>query len=160
MMKLSFLRQRGVAIIEFALVVPLLLILTFLVTEFGRALYEYNVVVKSLRDAARYLSEQDPTIKATDPAKVLVARNLVVYGFPSPSSKDKPLVLGLSLSNVPDVNIAWRTVGSDPLINTVTIKVTGYKFRPLAVTVFGQQLADSNGEIAFGDISATMRSQL
>ena len=35
-------RQRGVALVEFALILPLLLVLTFITTEFGRALYEYQ----------------------------------------------------------------------------------------------------------------------
>ncbi|WP_438999322.1 TadE/TadG family type IV pilus assembly protein, partial [Variovorax beijingensis] len=48
-------RQRGVALVELALITPLLLLLTFITTEFGRAMYEYNLVVKSTRDAVRYL---------------------------------------------------------------------------------------------------------
>ena len=52
-------KQNGVALVEFALVLPLLLILTFITTEFGRALYQYNTIAKSLRDASRYLSAQD-----------------------------------------------------------------------------------------------------
>ena len=53
-------RQKGVAIVEFALVLPFLLLLTFITTEFGRAIWEYNTLTKSVRDAARYLSIQTP----------------------------------------------------------------------------------------------------
>ncbi len=66
--------QKGVALVEFALVLPLLLLLTFLATEFGRAMYEYNALTKVARDAVRYLSVQMPGTKITE------ARNLMVYG--------------------------------------------------------------------------------
>ena len=53
-------RQRGVAIVEFALVLPLLLLMTFVVTEYSRALYQYNTLTKSVRDAARYPVGAEP----------------------------------------------------------------------------------------------------
>ncbi|HJU70879.1 MAG TPA: TadE/TadG family type IV pilus assembly protein [Paucimonas sp.] len=149
-------KQKGVAIIEFALTLPLLLILMFITTEFGRALYQYNTIAKSVRDAARYLSMQDPTIVTTDPGKITIAQNLVVYG--NPAGTGSPLVIGLSVSeNVPTPT--WQIVGSNPSINAVTIRVTGYKFRPLVTNVFGIGFGDANGEIPYGDISATMRGQ-
>jgi len=148
-------KQNGVALVEFALILPLLLILTFITTEFGRALYQYNTIAKSLRDASRYLSAQDPSIATTDPTKITAAKNLVVFG--NPAGGTTPLVLGLSTSHVPTPT--WQFKGSGPAINTVTIKVTGYKFRPLLTGFFGLTFGDANGDIPFGDISATMRGQ-
>ncbi len=153
-------RQRGVALVEFALVLPLLLVVSLLVTELGRALYQYNTLAKSVRDAARYLSVQDPSIKTTNPARILTARNLVVFGSPLPTSDSQPLALNLSLANVPDGNITWATRGSNPLINTVTVEVTGYAFRPLLSSAFGVQFGNSAGVIPYGPIRATMRAQL
>lgn len=144
-------KQTGVAILEFALVLPLLLLLTFIVTEYGRALYQYNILTKSVRDAARYLSAHDKTILTSDPGKVTNAKSLVVYG--NFSNAGVPLAIGLSTTQVP--NPEWQTaVGSNPAINTVTIKVTGYVFRPLIASAFGVNF----GDIPFADISATMRS--
>lgn len=141
-------RQDGVAMVEFALVLPLLLILTFVTTEFSRALYQYNTLAKSVRDATRYLSTQSPG----DTSKYPIAKNLVVYG--NPAGTGAPLTLGLTTSLVPDP--VWQTAGTAPVINTVTIRITGYTFLPLFANVFGL----SFGNVAFADISATMRGAL
>jgi Flp pilus assembly protein TadG len=152
-------RHKGVALIEFALTLPILLILTFITTEFGRALYQYNIITKSVRDAARYLSMQDSTIKVTNPGKIDIARNLVIYGNPNPGINESPLTVGLKLDQVPVSNITWHTKGVNPSINAVTIKVTGYKFKPLISSAFGINFGDANGTISYGEISATMRGQ-
>lgn len=52
-------RQKGVAVIELALILPVMLIVVFGITELGRALYQYNALVKATRDAVRYLAQQD-----------------------------------------------------------------------------------------------------
>jgi hypothetical protein len=137
-------RQQGTALVEFALILPLLLILTMTVTELGRAYYQYNVLAKSVREAARYLSVRTAGV---DVAK---AKNIIVYGNPGGSST--PIVPGLALSNVPDP--VWSSSGTFPAISTVTVSVTGYRFRPLAASVFG--IAFNN--IVFSPIRATMRS--
>jgi len=47
---------RGVAAVELALLAPLLLILTFGAIDVVRALRDYNVVTKSIRDSGRFLA--------------------------------------------------------------------------------------------------------
>lgn len=152
-------KQTGVALVEFALVLPLLLILTFIVTEYGRALYQYNTLTKSVRDATRYLSTQQPWTSAdagttTNIAVKTRARNLVVYG--NPAGTGSPLVIGLTAAEVPLTEPIWQLQGATPQINTVTIKITGYTFTPLIANVFGLPF----GNIPFADISATMRGAL
>lgn len=147
-------RQAGVALVEFALVLPLLLLLAFIATEYGRALYQYNALTKSVRDAVRFLSIQDPETMTTQ------AKNLVVYG--SVTNTGTPLVYGLSLDQVKTPT--WQLSGANPVINTVTVKIAGcatspppcYKFVPLFSGEFGVSL----GEINHADISATMRAPL
>lgn len=149
-------QQSGVAIVEFALVLPLLLILTFITTEYGRALYQYNTLAKSVRDAARYMSVQSPS----DTTSYAAARNLVVYG--NPAGSGTPLVHGITTSMVP--NPVWELHGTDPVIRTVTVQIgygtdgstTRYKFIPMISDAFGLSL----GSITFGPISATMRGAL
>jgi hypothetical protein len=138
--------QRGVALIEFALVLPFLLILTFITTEYSRALYQYNTLTKSVRDAARYLSIQPPG------TQIAQAKNLVVYG--NLSGSGSPLALGMTVSKVNDP--VWQLAGSAPVINTVTIRISNYTFRPLFASAFGLNF----GNITFADIRATMRCPL
>ena len=49
-------RQQGVAAVEFAVVVFILLLIGAGMVEFGRALWYYDALAKGTRDAARYLS--------------------------------------------------------------------------------------------------------
>lgn len=48
--------QRGAAAIEFAFILPLLLLIFTGTIEFGRAMWHYDALAKAARDAARYLS--------------------------------------------------------------------------------------------------------
>lgn len=137
-------RQQGVALVEFALLLPFMLVLTFTVTEIGRAYYQYNTIAKSVREAARYLSVRAPNVDVDK------ARNIVVYG--NPNGQGAPLALGLSLSNVPAPT--WSTTGSYPALNTVTISVTQYQYVPLVSSVFGMAFKT----LTFSPIQATMRS--
>jgi Flp pilus assembly protein TadG len=141
-------RQKGVAIVEFALILPFLLMLTFITTEFGRAIWEYNTLTKSVRDAARYISIQTPGAqKGIDEA-----RNLMIYG--KVTGTGAPLARGLSTANVP--NPTWQTAGTNPVINTVTVRITNYQFNSMFASAFGV----SFGVVTFPDITATMRSYL
>ena len=140
-------RQQGAALIELALSIPFMIMLSMIVIEFGRALYEYNTVTKSVRDAVRYLSANTPNTLCPD------AQNLVVYGTTTAGSQ--PLLApGLKTSAV---SCSWQTTGALPLINTVTVTVTGYHFTSPISSVFGLQLF-TNGGINFGNITATMRT--
>lgn len=49
-------QQRGVAAVEFAVLVFLLLLIAAGLVEFGRGLWYYDALAKGTRDAARYLS--------------------------------------------------------------------------------------------------------
>lgn len=139
-------KQEGVAAVEFALVLPFLLLLSIITFEFGRAVWQYNTLTKSVRDAARYLSLQTPGTKITQ------ARNLMVYG--NLGGTGSPLVRGLSASNVPDPT--WQTAGTAPVINTVRVRITGYTFHSMFSTVFGLPF----GDVTYSDVTATMRSYL
>jgi Flp pilus assembly protein TadG len=149
-------RQAGVALIEFALVLPFLLLLAFITTEYGRALYQYNTLAKSVRDAVRFLSIQDPE------TMIAQAKNLVVYGDVTVPDPATPLAFGLSVDQVKTPT--WQLSGAAPVIRTVTVTIAGcatsappcYKFVP----IFSGALGLNFGDVNFADISATMRAPL
>ena len=70
------LSQSGSALVEFSLLAPFLLTLALGMFEFGRFLYQYQLVVEGLRDAGRYIARLDPTITANQTS----AKNLAVFG--------------------------------------------------------------------------------
>jgi Flp pilus assembly protein TadG len=57
--------QRGTALIEFALVLPILVVLTFLVVDFGRAFYVKNLLDQAAREGARQLAVGNDDARAT-----------------------------------------------------------------------------------------------
>lgn len=140
--------QRGVAILEFALVLPFLLVMTFIVTEFGRAIYQYDTLAKSVRDAARYLSIQTPNTHVSE------AQNLVVFG--NTAGAGTPLAIGLATSQV---SVSWPLpIGSAPAISTVNVQIAGYSFQSIVFSAFGLPFG-TNGKVPYPAIGATMRSQ-
>lgn len=94
--------QRGLAIVEFTIVLPLLLLLMLAAAEFGRALYQYDTLTKAVRDGARYYSDSQflyiGTSKKVDLAAAPAATNLVVYG--NSTGAGQPLVPGLTTGMV------------------------------------------------------------
>lgn len=47
-------RERGDGLVEFALILPVLMLILMSVIDFGRAIYAYNVVANCAREGARY----------------------------------------------------------------------------------------------------------
>jgi len=58
--------NRGVAVIEFALVLPLLLLLCFGITEFGRAWMTMNVLTSAAREGVRLAAVTAPDTPAVE----------------------------------------------------------------------------------------------
>lgn len=70
----------GAAFVEFTILAPFLFTLAFGMFEFGRFLYQYQMVVEGLRDGARYLARLDPD----DPTNQANASNLAATGTIDP----------------------------------------------------------------------------
>lgn len=77
-------KQTGVAVVELAFVITPMLLLCLGVTELGRALYQYDGVVKAARGAARYLTQQNLNDVSSYNAAVAVASSMAVCGKPPP----------------------------------------------------------------------------
>src|SRR2546421_9565499 len=62
-LKLRRVGRRGAALVEFAIVVPLLLLLVLGIMEFGMTMHDYIMVVHGAREGARTAAVGDPISK-------------------------------------------------------------------------------------------------
>lgn len=142
-------KQKGVALVEFALVLLPLVLMVFGITELGRAFYQYNTLAKSTRNAARYLTTQAPGSGYGE------ATCLTVTGQQTCTLSDTPLAPGLTavMVTICDATSCPAThsgidTGSGS-INLVTVSITGFQFTSLVPFVVPT--------MTFGPIGTTMR---
>jgi hypothetical protein len=110
--------QRGTALVELAIIMPLLLFLLLGVAEFGHAFNQYNILTKAVRNGARYLAEeaiqgQVGVVDLTQPGLLDTTRYLIVYGEPTNTGApvlpnwvagDAVPPYGIEISQVPNEN--------------------------------------------------------
>ena len=79
---MNIIKQKGASTVEFAMIVPILLVLIFMVSELGTMFYKLNTLTKSVQVAARYFSDL-PTNSDTlkDENINTNAKNLICYGY-------------------------------------------------------------------------------
>ena len=147
-------RQSGLAMVEFALSAPVLLLLMFGSFEFGHFLIQYSTLNDAVRNASRYLagSGLDGTTGilktgATWSSLVTQGQNLAVFGN---TAGTPPAVL-------PALNTGNITVTGDALDNiTVT---AAYPYQPLFGAVIPTFMGGGGISTAFTlNISVTMRA--
>ena len=109
--------QRGLAAVEAVFVLPILVFLMMATAEVGRLIYTYNTLTKAVESGARYLSRY----AGAAPAKV---QNIVVYGNDSPGGGARPLVPGLTLSNVTVQNYTTDT-------RFVEVNIVNFRYSPM-----------------------------
>src|SRR5215212_5175139 len=118
--------ERGVQLLELAIVIPILLMTFAAVAEFGRYFYEYTTAAKAARVGARYMAS-----RSLDNVNVnweTLTKNLVVYG--NTDGSGSPVLPGLTPANV-DVKFAGGTyTGTAGVPATVTISIINYKHAP------------------------------
>ncbi len=108
--------QNGVAAVEFAILIFVLLLIAAGIFEFGRAFWYYDALAKATRDAARYLSSADATTISS--VGVPAAANLVVA-----EANAANLSPALTASNV---NVTCNPACTDGTAPTsVTVRIGG-----------------------------------
>lgn len=164
--------QVGVAAVEFGILIIPMLIMLVGVAEYGRAIYQYNTIVKSVRDATRYLTTVSPG------AGYVEAKNLAVCGAIDCQGL-VPVVPGLvqgmvkicdattiaDCLGVPHSGVVAGTGVGAISANLVTVKITnannnaaGYVYQPMlpGFSIGGFAV----GSITFDPIQNTMRQPL
>ena len=114
--------ERGVQLVEAALVIPIMLLLFGAVAEFGRYFYEYTTAAKAARVGARFLASKSVNSGTN---YELQAKNLVVYG--NIGGTGDPVLTGMTINNV-DVQYAGATSG---VPETVTVKIIDYQHQSI-----------------------------
>lgn len=119
-------RQKGVAVVEFTIVLPILLVLILVVAELGRAFLQFNALTRAVRDSAKYVSANAINgttgvvdVSATAPV-YSEAQHLVVFGHVGNSGT--PLLPGLVPGNVTIANPGGTT--------DITVNVS-YTYQPM-----------------------------
>jgi Flp pilus assembly protein TadG len=112
--------DRGIQLVELAIVLPIFILLFGATAEFGRYFYEYTTLAKSARVGARYLATA--AVNSTEDTN---AKNIVVYG--NSAGTGNPILSGLSTTNV----TITRSGGVPILPQTVTVQITGFKHQPI-----------------------------
>lgn len=162
-------RQRGVAAVEFGILLVPMVLMACGVAEFGRAVYQYDTLTKATRSAARYLSQFSPD-DVTYPTAA--TKCLAVYG--NTGCSGQPLAPGLTtamvvicdrvdssgctgagqtFSNVATYDNAAGTGTQAGTVNLVAVRISGFGYTPL------QSFINIAG-MKFGDITTVMRQVL
>lgn len=117
-------RMRGLALVEFAVSVPLLLLLLFGGAEFTNFLMRYSILNDAVRDSARYLAGQalagQSGVVVLTGALTTAGQNLVVYGN----------VGGTGTSLLPALTAGQVTITADVANNNINVAVA-YPYQAL-----------------------------
>ncbi|QQX85065.1 pilus assembly protein [Cupriavidus necator] len=160
-------RQRGVAAVEFGILLAPMVLMACGVAEFGRAVYQYDTLTKATRSAARYLSQFSPddVTYPTAAAKCMAAYgNSACSGQPlAPGLTTSMVVIcdrvdgsgcpGQSFNNVSTYDNPGGAGSPAGTVNLVAVRITGFAYSPM------QSFINVAG-LTFGDITTVMRQVL
>lgn len=131
-------RQRGLALVETAITLPLLLFIMLAASEFTFAFVQHTTLTKAARDGARWVAEEaiDNT-QTVNLSQQLIdqARSLVVYGDPDQTS-GTPVVSGLTVNDVSVLD-----VGGDNIEIQVNYAYTGILGTVLPAFGYGSDIS-------------------
>ncbi|WP_017220000.1 TadE family protein [Moritella dasanensis] len=140
--------QQGFAAIELTMILPFMLLLIFATAEFGRLLYQYNALNKTVRNASRYLAENSilgTGVYEITPEIESKVKTYIKYGGPGSST---PFLPNLTSSAI-DLSVSGQFV---------TINVS-YPWQPLFGDMFTSFGMSNDINVSFPLVSTyTMRA--
>jgi Flp pilus assembly protein TadG len=156
----SHLGSRGTAAIEFALILPLLMLLVLASIEFGRAFYIHDIMAKGIRDGTRYLARTPGLAVGTVSTASGFGQNAANLALRGSTDGTQPLLIPvLEADNTGSASVTFTvtkttdTTAYNETLNYVTGLLT-YPFASQLLTVFGFRgtftIAISHNERAIG----------
>ena len=147
--------QQGIAIVEFAIGVILLLVVILVVAEAGRAFYSYNTLTKTVRNGARYVSVNAlDTVGTVRLSNQLIddTRNVIIFGgLPGGGA---PVLPSMVPSEI-DVVQAFPSGPANPYIEVTAT----YEYTPLFGSVPALGLGGQSHDFGFTmQARSTMRA--
>lgn len=117
-------RHQGVAMVEFAIILPFIILMVYSILEVSRLQLTSNTLAKSVRDGARYLASNaeigDTGLVNITSAVEATTKNLVVYGLPN--NTGTPTIEGISTDNVQVIDLG----------DNIHVRVTAtYNYTPI-----------------------------
>ena len=114
--RLNLKSERGAALVEFALVVPFLMLIMCATIDFGLAVYTLNNLTAAVREGGRFASSRIPPPGVND-----LAVQDRVYGYISQMNNN-----GMTQAQV-RATITNTAMDAD---GNITVKITGYLYKP------------------------------
>lgn len=131
--------QRGQAIVEFALLLPVLLLITLGVIDFGRGLHAYVALAGAARDGARVGTLYPSTIETASVRELRIintTRNAAASAFVTPGSVAVTLCQIQNTVTAPNTCIGYYS--AEPARPNAALRVTAsYNFNLIIGSLFG-----------------------
>ena len=138
----GFRSERGAALVEFALVVPFLMLMMCATIDFGLAVYTLNNLTAAVREGGRYAAVIEKPIWQNTPAVAQDSVRNRVYNY----------IVGMNNGLTAAQTKALITVSSpDAVTKNITVQITGYPYRPVTplATMLGLQTINLNRTAIF-----------
>ena len=149
----AFKRQKGIAVVEFAVGVIILIVVMLAAAEAGRAFYSYQTLTKAVRNGVRYIASNSlndvPAVELTN-QKIADTRNMVIYGQLLAGT---PVLPSMDPDSI-DVVQAFPSGGVNPYIQVTA----NYNYTPIFGAIPSLGLGGSPHDFAFTmRVRSTMR---
>jgi len=134
--------ERGAALVEFALVVPLLMIMMCATIDFGLAVYTLNNLTAAVREGGRYAATLEKTMWNNTPAVAQDSVRNRVYAY----------IVGMNNGLTAAETKALISVSTpDNTTKNITVQITGYPYRPVTplANMMGLQTINLNRTAIF-----------
>jgi len=115
--KFNLRSERGAALVEFALVVPFLMLIMCATIDFGLAVYTLANLTTAVREGGRFAASRFPAAPAND---VFVRDR--VYNF----------IAGMNNGmTAAQIKATITSTAPDATTGNITVSITGYTFKPM-----------------------------